>query len=108
MYIILMQVQLFFILGDLKMTCIYLIVITTDNDIGMYHNSQSLHGFTYNVIIFNKTMCMYYMVQKQKNVNLDCSYYETYTYKNFSGILYACNMVNNGDSRLNIQGRPMT
>ena len=56
-----MQVQLFFILaiGDLKMTCIYLIVITADNDISMYHPSQSLHGFTYNVIIFNKTMCMY-------------------------------------------------
>ena len=30
-------------------------------------------GFTYNV-----------------NGNLDCSYYETYTHKNFSGILHAC------------------
>ena len=54
-------------------------------------------------------MCMYVLHgAKTKNVNLDCSYYETYTHKNFSGILYACNMVNSGNSRLNIQGRPMT
>ena len=46
-------------------------------------------GFTYNIMIFDKIknmpMCMCYMVQKT-NGNLDCSYYETYTHKNFSGI----------------------
>ena len=32
------------------------------------------------------------MVQKS-NGNLDCSYYETCTHKQFSGILHACKMV---------------
>ena len=61
--------QLFFILGDLKMTCTYCTVITADNDISMFHPSQSLCGFTCNVMIFDKIknmpMCMCYMAQKQ-------------------------------------------
>ena len=68
-YTILVQVQLFFTLSDLKMTRIYLTVITADNDTGMFHSGQSLQGFTYNVIIFDKIqnmpMCMCYMLQKQ-------------------------------------------
>ena len=53
------------------MTCIYLTIITVDNDISMFHPSQSLCGFTYiyNIMIFDKIqnmpMCMCYMVQNQ-------------------------------------------
>ena len=51
------------------MACIYLTVITADNDISMFHPSQLLCGFTYNIMIFDKIqnmpMCMCYMVQNQ-------------------------------------------
>ena len=46
-------------------------------------------GFTYNIMIFDKIknmpMCIVLHGAKT-NGNLDCSYYETYTHKNFSGI----------------------
>ena len=58
------------------MTCIYLTVITADNDISMFYPSQSLCGFTYNIMIFEKIqnmpMCMCYMVQNQmENLTVD-------------------------------------
>ena len=46
-------------------------------------------GFTYNVMIFDKIKKyanVYVLHGTKTNGNLDCSYYETYTHKNFSGI----------------------
>ena len=71
------------------MTCTYCTVITADNDISMFHPSQSLCGFTCNVMIFDKIKKyanVYVLHGTKTNGNLDCSYYETYTRKNFSGI----------------------
>ena len=64
------------------MTCIYCTVITADNDISMFHPSQSLVGFLpYNIIIFDKIhtmlMCMCYLHSTKMNGNLDCSYLYT-------------------------------
>ena len=50
-------------------------------------------GFTYNIITFDKIIKyanVYVLHGTKVNGNLDCSYYETYTHKNLSGILYAC------------------
>ena len=44
-------------------------------------------GFTYNNFWQNKKYTNVYVLHGTKtNGNLDCSYYETYTHKNFTGI----------------------
>ena len=46
-------------------------------------------GFTYNVMIFDKIKKyanVYVLHGTKTNGNFDCSYYETYIHKNFSGI----------------------
>ena len=43
-------------------------------------------GFTYNNFWQKKYTNVYVLHGTKTNGNLDCSYYETYTYKNFTGI----------------------
>ena len=62
----------------------------------MFHPSQSCMWVLHITMIFDKIKKyanVYVLHGTKTNGNLDCSYYETYTHKNFTGILHACKMV---------------